>query len=598
MNNSPQVYFIGAGPGDPDLITVRGRDLVARADLVLYAGSLVPAEVVGCARPGAVVADSAGMSLDQTHALMLETVRRGGLVARVHTGDPSLFGSVREQTALLDRDGVAWAIIPGVTAAFAAAARAGVSFTVPEATQSLVITRLHGRTPVPDSERLSELARHGSSVAVYLSADKAPALASELRLAGLPEDTVIVVARKVGHPEEKIIRTTLGGLEESVRSGNIVRQTVFLILPAENACRVPSRLYDASFGHGFRPARRPQTWPRLAVYALTGQGLALARRIADMAPAEIFAPVRLAGDKEQGFERIADQVRANFPLYHAHVFVAAAGIAVRSIAPLLQSKDTDPAVVVCDQNGEHVVSLLSGHLGGANDLSRRVAAHLGGRPVITTATDTAGKPAIDTLAQERNCHIADVSRIVHVNTVLAEGGRVTVHDPDNMLGLRDEAGLEDCFELVDHAQAQVTVNWKSGTAPGLVLHPRRLCVGIGCRRGVSGEEILQALDQVMAEYGLAPAALAALASVDLKADEAGLLDAARELGLPLEFFAGSVLDETQVPNPSERVREKIGAGSVCEAASIQAALKTGPGARLIVPKTIIGNVTVAVCLAV
>ena len=131
MNISPQVYFIGAGPGDPDLITVRGRDLVAQADLVLYAGSLVPAKVVGCARSGAVIADSAGMSLEQTHALMLETARKGGIVARVHTGDPSLFGSVREQIALLDRDGVPWTIIPGVTAAFAAAARAGVSFTVP-----------------------------------------------------------------------------------------------------------------------------------------------------------------------------------------------------------------------------------------------------------------------------------------------------------------------------------------------------------------------------------------------------------------------------------------------------------------------------------
>ena len=117
MSNFPQVYFIGAGPGDPDLITVRGRDLVGHADLVLYAGSLVPAKVVGCAKPGAVVADSAGMSLDETHALMLETTRKGGLVARVHTGDPSLFGSVREQTRLLDRDGVTWAIIPGVTAA-------------------------------------------------------------------------------------------------------------------------------------------------------------------------------------------------------------------------------------------------------------------------------------------------------------------------------------------------------------------------------------------------------------------------------------------------------------------------------------------------
>jgi precorrin-4/cobalt-precorrin-4 C11-methyltransferase len=597
MNNSPQVYFIGAGPGDPDLITVRGRDLVARADLVLYAGSLVPAKVVACAKPGAVIADSAGMSLDATHALMLETARKGGLVARVHTGDPSLFGSVREQIALLERDGVSWEIVPGVTAAFAAAARAGVSFTVPETTQSLVITRLHGRTPVPESERLSFLARHGSSVAVYLSADKAGELAGELRLAGSPESTVIVVGHKVGHPEEKIVRTTLAELEQSVQAANITRQAVFLILPGESAPQIQSRLYAASFGHGFREAERPQTWPRMAVYAMTRQGLGLAERIAAMAPADLFATSRLAEGEVRGFERIADQVRANFPLYHAHVFVAATGIVVRSIAPLLHSKTTDPAVIVCDQNGEHVVSLLSGHLGGANDLARRIALHIGGRPVITTATDTAGKPAIDTLAQNRDCVIADPSRLAAINSVLAEGGRVTVLDPENRLGLRDDADSNTSFELVDDPQAQVLVSWKTGTTAGLLLHPRCLCVGIGCRRGASREEIQAALAQVMEQHNLACGSLAALASVELKRDEGGLLDAAKKLRLPLEFFAASVLNETHVPNPSERVREKIGAGSVCEAASMQAALKRSPKARLIVPKTIIANVTVAICLA-
>lgn len=591
MNISPHVYFIGAGPGDPDLITVRGRDLVSRADLVLYAGSLVPAEVVACAKPGARVADSAGLSLEETHALILETVRRGGTVARVHTGDPSLFGSVREQTALLDRDGVPWSVVPGVTAAFAAAARAGVSFTVPEATQSLVITRLHGRTPVPQAERLRELARHRSSVAVYLSADKASELTAELRLAGLPEDTVIVVGHKVGHPQERIIRTTLAGLEADM--AGVTRQAVFLVLPAEEAPVVPSRLYDPAFGHGFRAAARPESWPRLAVYALTRQGLELARRIAAMAPADLFAPKRLAGEGVCGFERIADQVHANFHLHHAHVFVAAAGIVVRAIAPLLQSKSTDPAVVVCDQNGDNVISLLAGHLGGANDLARRLAAHLGGRAVITTATDTAGTPAIDTLAAERGCAIADPARIAAVNAVLAEGGTVTVHDPQNDLGLRGNAEWRDFFELAEQPTAQVVVTLEASSAHGLVLHPRRLFAGVGCRRGVSRDEVLQALREALDAGGLAPAALAGLASVDLKADEEGLLEAAGHLGLPTYFFEPSVLDETPVPNPSQRVRDRIGAGSVCEAASMLAARMKNPKARLIVPKTVRGNVTVA-----
>jgi len=594
MNNSPQVFFVGAGPGDPDLITVRGRDIVARADLVLYAGSLVPAKVVACARPGAQVTDSAGMSLEETHAMMLDTARKGGLVARVHTGDPSLFGSVREQTRLLDRDGISWAIIPGVTAAFAAAARAGVSFTAPENTQSLIITRLHGRTPVPESERLRFLARHGSSVAVYLSADKAEELASELRQAGLPEDTVIIIGHKVGHPEEAIIPTTLSGLVDSVRAGKITRQAVFLVLPGETAPERQSRLYASSFGHGFRSPLRPSTWPRLAVYAMTSQGLGLARRIASMAPADLFVTARLAGDDVTGFDRITDQVRVNFPLYHAHVFVAATGIVVRSIAPLLESKSTDPAVIVCDQNGEHVISLLSGHLGGANDLARRIAEHIKGRPVITTATDTASRPAIDTLAQSRNCVIADPTRIAAVNSILAEGGAVTVCDAENRLGLRDNPS--EFFKLTDE-KAQVRVTWKTEMADGLILHPRCLFAGIGCRRGVSKTEILEALAKVMEDGKLAPSSLTALASIDLKSDESGLVEAAKDLGLPLEFFSTPELDAIQTPNPSKRVREKIGVESVCEAASLLAAMKTGREARLIAPKTIIGRVTVAICLA-
>jgi len=129
-----QVYFIGAGPGDPDLITIKGRKCIQNADLVLYTGSLVPKEVVVCSKEDAKVVDSSSMTLDETHAMILETVRSGDMVARVHTGDPSLYGAVKEQMILLDRDGVSYEVIPGVTVAFAAAAAARVSFTLPEKT--------------------------------------------------------------------------------------------------------------------------------------------------------------------------------------------------------------------------------------------------------------------------------------------------------------------------------------------------------------------------------------------------------------------------------------------------------------------------------
>ena len=259
MNNATQpkapglVSFVGAGPGDPDLLTVKGRKAIEQADLVLYAGSLVPREVVSCAAPDAMVVDSAPLTLEQCHELVRGVALEGKPVARVHTGDPSLYGALREQSALLNAEGIPWRVIPGVTAACAAAAAAGIAFTVPEVTQSLIISRLEGRTPVPQKERLRELAAHGSSLAVYLSAASAQALQDELSHS-LPPETPILCAHMVSWPEEQLHWTTLEELPQCVNQHNLTRQTVFLVLPGENRKGAPSRLYAADFAHGCRSA--------------------------------------------------------------------------------------------------------------------------------------------------------------------------------------------------------------------------------------------------------------------------------------------------------------------------------------------------------
>ena len=250
-----QVYFIGAGPGDPELLTVKGQRLIGEADLVLYAGSLVPGAVVSCARTGAKVVDSAPLNLEETHALMLETVRAGGMVARVHTGDPSLYGAIREQMALLDRDGVTYSVVPGVTAGFAAAAAARRSYTVPEVTQTLIFTRIAGKTPVPEGEALRKLAAHGSAMCVYLSAGDPEGVQSELLAGGLAASTLVVMAYRVGWPEERVMETELGRLAVTAREQDFTRQTVFLILPgqgAEDAGTAKSLLYDENFKHMYR----------------------------------------------------------------------------------------------------------------------------------------------------------------------------------------------------------------------------------------------------------------------------------------------------------------------------------------------------------
>jgi precorrin-4/cobalt-precorrin-4 C11-methyltransferase len=260
-HSAGKVYFIGAGPGDPDLITVKGRNLIRAADLVLYAGSLVPGLLVAETKKTAQVLDSSPLHLEELHRLMRDCALRGGLVARVHSGDPGLYGAVREQMELLEADGIACAVVPGISAAFAAAAAAKVSLTQPEEVQSLVVTRLGGRTPMPDGQRVADYARHGGSLAVYLSAGM-ETLAAELQLGGLAKDTAILIAHKVSHPEEELVWTNLDGLEETLAKHAFDAQTLFLVLPGEHArgkaARVEkggktrSRLYDANFQHGKR----------------------------------------------------------------------------------------------------------------------------------------------------------------------------------------------------------------------------------------------------------------------------------------------------------------------------------------------------------
>lgn len=248
----PIVHFIGAGPGDPELLTLKGKRLIEEAGLVLYAGSLVPPEIVACAGQDADVIDSAPLNLEETHALMRAAVLAGRPVARVHTGDPGLYGAVREQMALLDRDGIAYETVPGVTASFAAAAAANRSFTVPDTTQSLIITRIAGRTPVPQPESLRSLAAHNTAMAIYLSAGDTDGIQRELLAGGMPEATLVVMGYRIGWPDQRVTECKLCDLAQTAKDNGHTRQTVFLILPGEAAGEAESLLYDKTFSHGFR----------------------------------------------------------------------------------------------------------------------------------------------------------------------------------------------------------------------------------------------------------------------------------------------------------------------------------------------------------
>ena len=198
------VSFVGAGPGDPELLTLKGKRLIEEAALLLYAGSMIPPALLDLASPRASVIDAAPLDLEECHSLMLQFARAGQPVVHLHTGDPAVYSALREQLALLDRDGIPWQVVPGITAASAAAAAAGCSFTVPGATQSLIMTRMPGRTPMPEQEALRHLAKHGTTLAVYLSAMQARAMQEELEQS-LPAATPVICAFRLGWPDQQLI---------------------------------------------------------------------------------------------------------------------------------------------------------------------------------------------------------------------------------------------------------------------------------------------------------------------------------------------------------------------------------------------------------
>jgi len=250
------VVFVGAGPGDPDLITVAGKKALEAADLVVYAGSLVSREMLSWCRPECETVDSAGLDLTAIIAHLARGWEAGLRVVRLHTGDPSLYGAIAEQIAELDRRGIAWRVIPGVTAAFAAAAHLGLEWTLPELTQTLILTRAAGRTPVPQAESLAALAAHGSSLAIYLSAAQAQAVSTALQAAFGPEAPV-ALAYRVSWPDQKFVWTTARDLPQALKDHDLSRQVLILAGPAVMARaqgeQAPaSKLYDAHFSHGFR----------------------------------------------------------------------------------------------------------------------------------------------------------------------------------------------------------------------------------------------------------------------------------------------------------------------------------------------------------
>ena len=251
-----KVWFIGAGPGAPDLLTIRGAKLIAEADLIVWARSLVDDGVLEYAHPDAEVVESTTIPLEGVRELYERAVREDLKVARIHSGDPSLWGAVQEQIELCEELGLDWEIVPGVSSLGAAAAAIGRELTVPEVSQSVILTRRASRTTMPEGEDIKRFAAHGTMMAIFLSAARPRLLQEELLEGGYAPETPCAIVYRASWLDEQVIECPLSELADRIREAGFTRQVLVLVGPGLRAGGTRSHLYSPGFSHMFRKAQK------------------------------------------------------------------------------------------------------------------------------------------------------------------------------------------------------------------------------------------------------------------------------------------------------------------------------------------------------
>jgi cobalamin biosynthesis protein CbiG len=321
------------------------------------------------------------------------------------------------------------------------------------------------------------------------------------------------------------------------------------------------------------------------IFYVTGNGYVLAGKIEKLYPgAEVL---------KFNSETFADRWTTSGKI----ICIMAAGIVVRAVAPLIKDKKVDPAVVVLDEKGRFVISLLSGHLGGANELAKEIAGYIGAEAVITTASDVQGKPALDLWAEEKGLYVEDFEKLKKLSARIVNRGmiKVKIDDAVNITAIPEEFIPVEAME-----EADVLISHRLVESKALFLRPRSLCVGIGCNRGTPKGEIEDALKAIFRDKGLSYHSVRGLATIDIKKDEEGLLEFARDNGFVIDFFSKDELNEAASAyriKGSETVMEATGAAAVAEPAAILSARKTSDNSSILVSKEKRGNVTLAIAKA-
>ena len=249
------VFFVGCGPGDPELITIKAKKLIQKADVVVYSGSLIPKPILKLCKKGKLY-DASGMVREEIFDLLYKNTKKDKLVVRLHDGDPSIYGAIKEQIDNLEKKGIKSTVVPGITAFLASAAALGTQLTLPGVTQTIIITRVESRTKVPKREKISELAKHKATLIFYLSIHLISNLVTEAIAGGYKKSTPVAVVYRASWEDQKIIKGTLGDIAKKIKKEKITRTAIVIISDVINPKSYEySKLYDKKFSHGYRKAK-------------------------------------------------------------------------------------------------------------------------------------------------------------------------------------------------------------------------------------------------------------------------------------------------------------------------------------------------------
>ena len=608
------VHFVGAGSGAVDLITVRGAEILKNTDVVIYAGSLVNPELISTyCKEDVEIYNSAKMTLEEVTEVEIESNCEGKDVARLHTGDPSLYSAIHEQIEILCENDIPYDVTPGVSAFSAAAAALGCELTIPGVSQSLTITRIDGRTRVPEKESLSSYAKHHATLALYLSAGQAEKVRDELtsldndshldgalesqesaanrEVSGFSTDTPVAVVYKASWPDQKIILTTLGEMPRRMTEEDIHNFALILVGDALKEGKIKneenSKLYDKDFETGFRKVNNKS---KILIFSFTLHGDLVMQEIVSKY-SKVHPEIEFIGKiKHDTLEKGTTKyiVADYFSKVKAIIFISAIGIAVREIAPYIKNKATDPAVVVVDELGENVIPILSGHLGGANDLAIEISEILSAHCIITTATDLEHKFAVDEFAKKHNFYITDLNKAKEISAKVLRNEDISINK-----------GLDSDI---------IITPFNNKNTDALILIPRFAAIGIGCRKGVSADEISAAVDKALSENNLYKESVFQFSTIDIKLQEKGLIEFFTKNHFDYNGYSAKQLQEVDGDFlKSDFVEKTVGVDNVSGRASLLLAEKAYEELSeeeknyyetpyLLSDKTVYGNVTVAISI--